>query len=202
MAPVPETTLEKTAPATLEYFKNFKSILDERRGFSAWEAGYRETGYYACQRVGDYTFADWKVVWRYISPKFTTAVLGPLAFAGMDVKPVIPNEKLMLVACESRDEAYYLGGVLSGSVVVEHIHSRMVSTQISPSIVSGIGIPLFDATDPRHLKIARLCEIGHAARRDGEPVTTEQIQILDHLVADIWGLTHHDADEARQRNPF
>jgi hypothetical protein len=202
MIPVPESELSDSAPAMLEYFKNFRLILDERRGFSKWEQTYRDAGFYACQRVGSYTFADWKVVWRYISPTFTSVVLGPIAFANMSAKPVIPNEKLMLIACDSSDEAYYLGGVLAASVVVEHIHSRMVSTQISPSIVSGIGVPKFDFGSSLHRRIAELCEVGHAATGRGAQVPKEQIKELDSLVACLWGLTDSDAQSARERNPF
>lgn len=202
MAPVSPAVLEELAPRTLAYFKNFKSILDERRGFSSWERQYRESGYYSCQRVGEYTFAEWKVVWRYIAPAFTTAVLGPVSFAGMRSKPVIPNEKLMLIACESRQEAYYLGGVLSASVVVDHIQSRMVSTQISPSIVRGIAVPKFDPENELHLSISRICESGHDALRSGNGIKPEAISQLDLLVSSLWGLSPNEAHMARARNPF
>jgi len=202
MTPVAPDALQELAPRTLEYFKNFKSILDERRGFSSWEQQYRETGYYSCQRVGDYTFSDWKVAWRYIAPTFTIAAFGPLSFAGMREKPVIPNEKLMLIACASRREAHYLAGVLSASVVVDHIHSRMVSTQISPSIVRGIAVPRFDPENEAHLSISEICDSGHFALSHGDPVGAEAVVRLDRLVSSLWGLSPKDAEHARERNPF
>ena len=202
MAPVSEEVLKELAPATLRYLSNFREILDERRGFSTWEKQYRDIGFYACQRVGEYTFADWKVVWRYISPRFTSAVVGPVSFAGMKQKAVIPNEKLMLIACATQEEAFFLGGVLAGSVVVEHVHSRMVSTQISPSIVSGIAIPRFDPDDLRHMEIAELCRDGHAARRQQDADLGRIVRRLDVQVAALWGVSQADAANARTRNPF
>lgn len=202
MAPVSESNLATTSPRLLDYFNGFKDILDERKGFSAWEQTFRETGFYACQRVGDYTFSDWKVVWRYISPTFTSCVLGPIEFAGMPSKPAIPNEKLMLIACESQDEAYFVGGVLSGSVVVDHVHSRMVSTQISPSIIAGVAVPKFDPSSDAHAEIARICKAGHESMKGGSAPSAESIASLDALVASLWEINSSMAEAARVRNPF
>lgn len=202
MAPVPESDLATTSPRLLDYFEGFKDILDERKGFSAWEQTFRNTGFYACQRVGDYTFSEWKVVWRYISPTFTSCVLGPIEFAGMPSKPAIPNEKLMLIACDSEEEAYYVGGVLAGSVVVDHVHSRMVSTQISPSIIAGVAVPKFDPNSDAHIEIARICKAGHEAMKDDTAPSMDSIARLDMLVASLWELDANVAEAARLRNPF
>lgn len=199
MAPVTPDALAEDAPRTLEYFSQFEDVLAARRGFSKWEQAFLSVGFYACQRVGDYTFADWKVVWRYIAPRFTTAVVGPGALPGSDQpKPVIPNEKLMLIACSSEDEAYYVGGVMAGSVVIEHVHSRMVSTQVSPSIVASIQMPLWDANNSLHRDIARVCRAGHQAVARDEAVE-DLVDELDGLVGRIWALPDQAVRAARGR---
>ena len=202
MAPVDPGTLRSVAPKTLEYFNQFRSILDDRKGFSAWEAKYQELGFYACQRVGDYTFSDWKVVWRYISPRFTTAVLGPIEFAGMAAKPAIVNEKLMLIACRSKEEAYFLGGILASSLVLQHVHSRMVSTQISPAIISGISIPQFDPESPVHREISALTQKGHELVAAGDFNVIEIVNKIDENAAQIWNVPKDIAERARALNPF
>lgn len=203
MKPVVPDVLAATAPRTLAYLEQFKDILDDRKGFSAWEQVFRDTAFYSCQRVGDYTFADWKVVWRYISRDFTTAVVGPIEIAGIGAKPAIVNEKLMLIACSSSEEAYFVGGVLASSVVVQHVHSRMVSTQISPSIVSGISIPAFDSEDAAHVNISVLCRLGHEQVAAGDLAgVSRTIEQLDRDVAALWGLSHIAAKVARQLNPI
>ncbi|MFJ3392312.1 N-6 DNA methylase [Leifsonia aquatica] len=197
MEPIAPERLAINTPQTLEYLTGFRSVLDERRGFSKWEAKYRETGFYTLQRVGDYTFADWKVVWRYISASFTTAVVGPIALSGMEPKPAIPNEKLMLISCVDSTEAYYLGAVLASSLVIQHVHSRMVSTQISPSIVAGIGVPLFDPSDQVHSELSSLCEQGHEAVAAGRRPEPGLIARIDELAAGLWDVPPEAAATAR-----
>lgn len=198
MRPVDEVTMKETAPATYEYLSQFRDILDERRGFSKWEQAFLESGFYACQRVGDYTFADWKVVWRYISSRFTTAVIGPDHSAAFGTKPVVPNEKLMLIACGSEMEAYYLGGVLASAPVISHVHSRMVSTQIPPSIVQNISVPLFDPRNETHAEISRLCSKGHEDMAKGDMGSVlATIDAVDLAAASLWSLKPSDVRAVR-----
>ncbi|MDQ1179216.1 class I SAM-dependent DNA methyltransferase [Rhodococcus sp. SORGH_AS_0301] len=187
MQPVDEETMREEAPLTYDYLSQFKSTLADRRGFSKWELPYLQTAFYACQRVGEYTFSDWKVVWRYISARFTTAVIGP---SKEDLKPHIPNEKLMLIACGSKDEAFFVGGILASAPVISHVHSRMVSTQIPPSIVQNIAIPQFNPRNSIHMEIARFCELGHQHTGKGlGPEARLCADEIDMLVCRLWGLS-------------
>ena len=96
------------APLTLAYLRKFQDSLDERRGFTGWEREATADGFYAIQRVGDYTFAPFKVVWRYISTTFMCAVLSGASVSNSEMKPCIPNEKLMLIPFEEKLEAHYV----------------------------------------------------------------------------------------------
>ena len=200
MDPVGEKTLRINAPMTYKYFENFRKVLAERGGFVGWERKALDVGFYACQRVGEYTFADWKVAWRYIASKFTCAVIGPFEgdgpFAG---KAQIPNEKLMTIACGSAEEAYYLCGLLSTSCAVSFIHSRMVSTQIAPHLIQGLRLPKFDSTDGTHTQIAKICAAGHSAIRDGGLVTPGDLDQLDALGADLLGASVEGALQLRRQ---
>jgi hypothetical protein len=187
MRPVLEAVMSETAPKTYEYLSQFRDVLAERKGFSKWELAFLDDGFYACQRVGDYTFAQWKVVWRYISSRFTTAVVGPSE--EVHQKPHIPNEKLMLIGCSSAEEAYYVGGVLASAPVISHVHSRMISTQIPPSIVQNVSVPQFDTESELHVAISNFCRAGHVSVREGrEQETISAMDEIDILCARLWGL--------------
>lgn len=62
-------------PLTLNYLTQFKDILDERKGFASWEKSNQEDAFYAIQRVGEYTFKQYKVAWKYISKKFKVFII-------------------------------------------------------------------------------------------------------------------------------
>lgn len=188
MRPVGEAEMKTMAPLTLEYFERFREELDARRGFVSWERQYLRDGFYACQRVGDYTFAAWKVVWRFISPTFTTAVVGPCDSDGpLCGKPLIPNEKLMTIGCSSQREAFYVGGVLASTPVVNFVKSRMVSTQIAPHVIRGLKLPAFDPANPSHLRVSEACEEGHKRARVGEDLA-DSIGRLNWSVAEVLGI--------------
>lgn len=200
MDPVDESTLSRGAPRTFEYFQQFKDILAERGGFVGWERKALEVGFYACQRVGEYTFSPWKVVWRYIAPKFTCAVVGPCENPGPFYgKPVIPNEKLMTIACNSKEEAYYLCGLLSTSCAISFIHSRMISTQIAPHLIQGLEISEFEPDNAAHIKIADICMKGHELSMQGASLPSTLIQELDDVGSDILGVPSEAAEQLRQK---
>ncbi|QDZ42448.1 Eco57I restriction-modification methylase domain-containing protein [Corynebacterium sp. sy039] len=187
MQPVSEETMHNVAPKTLKYLNSFRGVLDERRGFSSWEKPFLEIGFYACQRVGDYTFSDWKVSWKYISKNFTTDIIGPVSVFGLDTKPVIPNEKIMFVSCESKDEAFYLGGIFASALIRTQVESRMVSTQVSPGIIAGLNIPLFDKTNTLHLTISDLCSAAYDYANHGI-YPSELLMELEVEVGKLWNI--------------
>lgn len=188
MAPVPVDEMRQKAPLTLDYFERFQDILSERRGFTAWERQHLDRGFYAVQRVGDYTFSKNKVVWRYISSSFTCAVIGC-----SDQKPVIPNEKLMLISCDDEDEAFYLCGVLSSSIVRASVEAKMVSTQIAPYLIERIGLPKWDAANSIHRLISASCREGHESLASRVAVEGA----VDRLGAQVFNLDEKYALAAR-----
>jgi hypothetical protein len=179
MQPVSPERMGETAPRTLEYLRSQREVLAQRRGFGGWEKGLLERAFYSVQRIGPYTFADYKVVWRYIAKEFTCCVVGPAQLFGKE-KVVVPNEKVMLIAATSANEAYFVCGVLSASAVRVAINSRIIGTQISPSVISNIAIPQFEEDNPAHVEIARLCRTGH---ENTEPERGRDQ--LDHMVATL-----------------
>ena len=117
--------------------------------------------YYTLQRIGSYTFAKYKVCWRYISKVFTPAVVEYAQDKYLGRKNIIVNEKIIFIGTDNRDEAYYLCGVLSSTPYRRTIENYMVGTQITPSIINRLYIPIFDSQDNQHLEISKLCYQGH-----------------------------------------
>jgi N-6 DNA Methylase len=151
----------KDYPKTLAYFEHFKLDLEQRKGFTSFDKHIHLQNYYALQRIGEYTFAPYKVAWRFICKEFRPAVIEYSEDELLGAKNIIPNEKIIFVGLNDRQEAYYLCGLLSSTAYRSTIHSYMVDTQITPSIISRLNLPKFEAENENHIRISQLCDQGH-----------------------------------------
>jgi hypothetical protein len=196
-----EEELQTRYPRTYGYLKRFEPVLRQRAAFKRYftrkERGGKviETGpFYSMFDVGDYTFAPWKVVWRYIAADFIVAVVGP-----HDDIPVIPNEKLMLVACDFAEEAYFLCAVLGSSPVRFGVRGFFVQTQIAPHVIQRFRIPRYDATDAVHRRLAALSEGAHAAAARDDARTLHELEAeIDREAARLWGLSDAELREIQR----
>lgn len=186
MRPVEEQELREKTPLTYEYLCRFREELDARRGFAGWENEIRKERFYAVLRVGEYTFAKYKVAWRYIAQSFITAVIEEREDPVLGRKLPLPNEKVMYVGTENRAEAYYLCGVLSSLPVRYAVECYMNPTSISAHVLDKLSLPAFDEENPLHCTISALCEEGHRAR-DAEKLCAIRTA-LDEEAAKLYGI--------------
>ena len=193
--PLAEADLRQDLPLTYAYLTRFRDILEARKGFAGWERAIQEHYFYALLRVGPYTFSRYKVAWRYIARSFITAVIAPMQDPYLGEALPLPNEKVIYVGTNCREEAYYLCGILSSAPVRCCVTCYMNPTSISAHVLDKLYIPAFDPTNSRHLSIAALCEEGHRASdlRCQDAVQ----QQLDRTVADLYSLTAADLDAVR-----
>ena len=193
--PLAEADLRQDLPLTYAYLTRFRDILEARKGFAGWERAIQERYFYALLRVGPYTFSRYKVAWRYIARSFITAVIAPMQDPYLGEALPLPNEKVIYVGTNCREEAYYLCGILSSAPVRCCVTCYMNPTSISAHVLDKLYIPVFDPTNSRHLSIAALCEEGH---QTSDPRCQDAVQQqLDRAVADLYSLTAADLDAVR-----
>jgi hypothetical protein len=178
--PVAPGVLTAKAPRTLAYLSQHEKMLSTRASLTALDRANVAEGFYALLRVGEYTFAPYKVAWRYISKVFCCAVIDPSNIVGAD-KPTILQEKLISIAFASEDEAHYVCAYLSATKIKREIERRIVGTQVSVHVIEDIHIPKFDAANLTHKKMAALCKDGHSS--DG--LTASRLSLLDALVGEL-----------------
>lgn len=181
MWPVAQTVLEKEVPETFNYLKYFKKDLNGRKGFAGWEKDIQQQEFQAILRVGEYTFSKYKVIWKYIAAEFVCSVIGNVDDEFLGNKMVLPNEKIMYVSFDDEDEAYYLCGILSSTLVANCVKSYMNPTSISAHVLDKLYIPAFDKNNNDHITIARECKVGH-----GQKDITAYIDRIDAIVARIY----------------
>ncbi len=183
MWPVSQEMLKTEVPETYHYLLQFKDDLDGRKGFAGWEKEIQNQEFHAILRIGDYTFSNYKVIWKYIASEFICAVIGCVEDEYLGNKMLLPNEKIMYISTDNEEEAYYLCGILSSTLIADCVKSYMNPTSISAHVLNKLNIPEFDKSNKDHLAIARACKTGHGARD-----ISQFIEEIDRIVAGIYGV--------------
>ena len=193
-------------PKTWAYLKRFEAVLRERSGFKRYftrKQGKQviETGpFYSVFNVGEHTFAPWKVVWREQSAWFSVSVINE-----QDQKCIVPDHKLMLIDCQSKEEAFYLAGVLNSAPINIAVWAYSIPIQHTTHITDTIAVPRFDAQNPNHTHLAALSQDAHqVAPKAYAGDAAAQVRLaaieaeIDSLAAQLWGLTQAELKDIRQ----
>ena len=172
----PETWLKTHLPYTYSYLKEFEETLWERKSRVVRDL-MEKSAFYAMYAVADYTFARFKVVWKYIASEFTCAVAGSLNDGHLGEKVIVPDHRLMLIPCDSQMEAHFACGLLNSSISRFMVKSFAIGTQISTYVLEHIAVPKFDTGNPIHTRLAALSQQAHrlAAAQTSEVSETSEV---------------------------
>ena len=105
--------IERQAPLTWRYLERNGDRLDARRS-----SIYQKQPRFSIFGVGDYTFAPWKVAISGFYKKLEFKVIEP-----KHGKPTVLDDTCYFLACETRDEAEYLGALLNSQPAREFLGS-------------------------------------------------------------------------------
>jgi hypothetical protein len=199
--PTGAATLKRDGPKLYGYLRQFEDILRARKNFQKYFDA-QTAPFWAMFNVGPYTFAPYKVAWRYVDSGFRCAVISKTQDANLGEKIVIPDGKLVIVPFESKDEAHYVCGLLNSSPVQLTVKNYAVSTQISTHIMDFIGIPQWSAT-PNQKKLAKLSADCHnaTAKRAIETIADLENEI-DQAAAKLWGISDDELSQVQEALAF
>jgi hypothetical protein len=153
--PIAVSDLKRRAPLTYEFFKIFEKDLRGRSGYKQVHKSRPE--FYVVGNTGNYLLAPFKVIFKEITEIFQCAVVGADSLKGSNLKPVIPDHKLLFITCRSRDESYFIAGVLNSIPVRCALYGASVGVQTQsyyPTDISRLKLPKFDRTHIAHGEIA------------------------------------------------
>nr|AGN32389.1 TsoI restriction-modification enzyme [Thermus scotoductus] len=197
---IPEKEMQTRYPRTYGYLKRFEQVLRRsavfRRYFIRKKGGELvDAGpFYSMFNVGDYTFAPWKVVWREIASDLTAAVV-----SSREGKTIVPDHKLVLVACSSDIEAHFICALLNSSIVRFVALGYAIQTQFAPHLLDFIRIPRYNPTDPLHRRLSELSQAAHKAAQAGDEKRLEALEAeIDREAAKLWGLTEAELREIQE----
>ena len=86
----------------------------------------------------------------------------------------------MYVSFDNEEEAYYLCGVLSSTLVAECVKSYMNPTSISAHVLNKLNIPKYDSNNKIHNEISKICKDGHR-KEDIIPYIKEIDELIPNL---------------------
>lgn len=192
----PSEQLEANFPNTFAYLNRFRAELSSRAVYRKLLAPSGEP-FYAMYNVGDYTFAPYKLIWRYIASELMCTVIGSTNFVGLGTKTIVPDSKLVLVSFEDEEEAHFLCAVLN-SILARYIAAcYVVGTQISTHILDFIAVPRFERDNALHQRLVLSSLQAHSVAAAGNSVEEIEREI-DALAATLWGIGEGNLEIIRQ----
>jgi len=193
---VPEEEMQRAYPYTWAYLKRFENVLRERGGWEVKQAMKAGRPFYSMSEIGDYTFVPWKVVWTRIA-QISAAVVNM-----QNGKPVIPQETITLVSCESEREAHYIVALVNSApfqFAATSYSQEGGKSMGSMHVLEHIRIPKYDPADPVHRALAEVSKEAHEAAAQGdEPRLREIEDRVDSLAAKLWNLTDRELTAIRR----
>ena len=199
LAGIPEPEMKRRYPKTFAYLKQFEGDAKKPvRGTLRGRSGYRQyfkpsDPFYSIYNIGPYSMTDWKVVWREQSSFFQAAFVGPESG-----RAVLPDHKLMMVACSSQQEADFILAMLNSRPSLLAIHSYVISTSTSTHVLENIAVPRLEKRNNDHAALAKFARQCHAAAAKGDAEAVAFLETeIDITAAKIWGITDDELSAIR-----
>lgn len=188
-----EDILADEAPLTYQWLEFYKAGLLASRIQSGKFFNPETQPWYRLDNVGEYTFSKYKVIWKEQSKSFSAVAIGnystlpnsDLTLFDNEDKPVVVDSKVLMLATDSMEEAYYVSGVLNSNSIRDIIDAYAVGLNRGIDVLKNIAIPKFNFINSLHNKIANCSkEIHELAKEDKNIVSKEKI--LDALVQKLY----------------
>lgn len=177
---MPEEVLISRYPRTYEYVKAFQDILERRKEYKRWG---QKGPFYEVYRIGEYTFAPYKVMWRHTF----SGELGACVAEKHNAKVIIPDQKVVMVPLYDSDEAHFVCAFLNSSVV-NNMLRKCLGLDASPYVLDYVPVPRYDAGDPVHRRLAALSREAHVEAQESSTKAVEEV--IDRLVAGLPGVKY------------
>lgn len=192
---VPEQILMQSFPKTYSYFKTFERDLRARKNYIQY-FDTTKAPFWSMFNVGPYTFAPYRVGWRYIDSDFRCAVISNFESPEIGRKTAVADGKIVIIPFERKNEAHFVCAVLNSSIVRHIVKQYAVSTQIATHVTEFVRIPSFLAKEDIHSRLSSLSIECHSAASKGDFQSLLKLEReIDKCAARIWGITDDELKE-------
>jgi hypothetical protein len=184
-----EAELRAQYPHTYDYLQSHRERLEDRA--SSW---LEQGPFYNLFGLGEYTWADYKVVWCRLGFKPHFAVVSTVEDPELGEKQVVPGDHCMFVATDSEREAHFLTALLN-SAPYQRCLRGMASegkASLSKSVVSKLELPEYQGSEEEQ-RLAELSMEAHGivpehtdvSKREYNRTTIEELEVVQSEIDDI-----------------
>ena len=174
--PYSEKEMKTKWPRTFSYLTNFKNILLQR---ALYKHFHEKLGgpFYGQRLFGEYTFSNYKVVWKRMSNDLVSAVVNQHKTL-YGYKTIIPLETVTFFSTDTESEAHYLCAIINSKPVRDFIKSFSSAGRGfgTPSVMEHVGIPKFDPKNPLHQRLAEISKQCHQLKAQGNEKEIEKLE--------------------------
>lgn len=185
--PFPLPAMQRRYPRALAYFTRFEQRLQARKEYQRWGG---TAPFYELYRIGPYTFAPYKVVFKDLSEIFQCCVVHT---AGPHRRVVIPDYTLRMIPFQTAAEAYFVAGLLNSGPARLALHASSVGVQTQryhAGDIDKLALPRYAPAHRGHRAVATLSRQCHAAAAGARLAELPALEArLDAAVAELWGLS-------------
>lgn len=206
--PLSESKIKNECPKAFGFLVEFKNALQNRSTHRLWGKG---NPFYAVYKISGYTFSPYKVVWKYIAGKissrgeFSVGVVGQASDPLLGIKPIVPNNNVMLIPTTEATEAFFIAAVLN-STISRLIVNSYTTIGISTHVLEHVYVPQFNPTNLLHVELSKLSkkayELAKKYHKHGDAVTQEALRKvedeIDATVAQLYGITDEELAEIKK----
>ncbi|MHA2495153.1 MAG: Eco57I restriction-modification methylase domain-containing protein [Candidatus Hodarchaeales archaeon] len=161
-------------PYALAFLQNFEEVLAKRKEYHRWG---KRGPWYRLFRIGPYSFAKKKVIWRHTGFKNEMK-----ACVVEDPRPVV-DQKVILVPFQGTEEAHFFCALLNSSTAYDLLSSYLM-LDASTHILDFLAIGKFKPENALHQSLAALSKKAHEHPNEASDFEDE----LTELSQQYWSL--------------
>lgn len=161
-------TLRTNYPRTYNWlYDNWHDILLETRIRSGKFFDKEKYPWYKLDNVGVYTFKPYHVLWAEQGSSVKCCVISSIEDSYLGEKLIVTDSKVLFVALDSEQEAYYLAAIINSRPVETIIKAYTIDTNKGTDVVDKICIPDFNDTNSLQITVAELSKNAHMYFKSG-----------------------------------
>lgn len=159
---IPTTQLARRAPRTYSWLKYYHDGLLASRIQNGKFFNPETQPFYRLDNVGVYSYSPYKVLWKEQTKNMSAVVVGTYydSIPNADInlfssdKPIMVDSKVLMLACDNAEEAYYVCGIINAPSITEVIDGYAIQTNRGTDVLKYIHIPKFNPSDATHKSVS------------------------------------------------